>query len=97
MQVIREILVNINNFENRTIKDTKSIELTPREKAEITTHAKEIIYNIESGKDSNFYGSPLTQRGKEQLLVAIQTAMEMNKQKAKVKFTPKNIKNKRAN
>lgn len=89
--------MNINNFENRTIKDAKSIELTPKEKAEITTHAKEIIYNIESGKDSNFYGSPLTQRGKEQLLVAIQTAMEMNKQKAKVKFTPKNIKNKREN
>ena len=54
MQVIREILVNINKFENRTIKEamvTRLIELTPKEKAEITTHAKEIINNIESGKD----------------------------------------------
>lgn len=90
--------MNINNFENRTIKEamiTKLIELTPKEKAEITTHAKGIIHNIESGKDSNFYGSPLTQRGKKQLLVAIQTAMEINKRKAKVKFTPKNIKNRK--
>lgn len=75
----------------------KSIKLTSKEKEEISARSEEIVHNIESGKDSNFYGSPLTQRGKEQLLVAIQTAMEMNKQKAKVKFTPKNIKNKREN
>lgn len=64
-------------------------KLTQKEKAKIATHAKEIIHNIESGKDPNYYGAPLTQKGKEQLLVAIQKAMEMNKRKAKANFTPK--------
>ncbi|MBB1122852.1 hypothetical protein [Limosilactobacillus albertensis] len=65
------------------------IELTLREKEKIATIAKEIVQDIESGKDPNYYGPPLTQSGKEQMLVAIQTAMEMNKRKAKAKFTPK--------
>lgn len=65
------------------------IELTPREKEKIATRAKEIVQDIESGKDPNFYGPPLTQSGKERMILAIQTAIEMNKRKAKAKFTPK--------
>lgn len=57
----------------------KSIKLTSKEKEEISARSEEIVHKVKSSKDSNFYGSPLTQRDKEQLLVAIQTAMEMNK------------------
>ncbi len=35
------------------------------------------------------YKTPLTESEKDRLLVAIQTAMKMNKRKAKKKFTPK--------
>ena len=31
------------------------IELTPREKEKIDTHAKEIVQDIESGKGPNYY------------------------------------------
>ncbi|WP_179231212.1 hypothetical protein [Limosilactobacillus reuteri] len=50
------------------------IELTPGEKEKIAIRAKEIVQDIESGKDPNFYGPPLTQSGKERMLVTIQTA-----------------------
>lgn len=64
-------------------------KLTAKEKTDISTQAQQIIKNIRLGKDSNFYGPPLSENEEERLLIAIQTAMEMNKQKAKKKFTPK--------
>jgi hypothetical protein len=37
----------------------------------------------------NFYGEPATKDQKDRLLIAIRTAMEMNKEEAKQKFTRK--------
>ena len=44
---------------------------------------------IENGENLNFYGEPATKDQKDRLLLAIKTAMEMNKQEAKMKYTPK--------
>ena len=64
-------------------------ELTEKEKNDIAVQAEKLMDGIESGENLNFYGEPATEEQKETLLIAIQTAMEMNKRKAKKKFTPK--------
>lgn len=64
-------------------------ELTEKEKNDIAVQAEKLMDGIESGENLNFYGEPATEEQKERLLIAVQTAMEMNKRKAKKKFTPK--------
>ena len=64
-------------------------ELTDKEKKDIALQAEKLMEGIESGENLNFYGEPATEEQKERLLIAVQTAMEMNKRKAKKNFTPK--------
>lgn len=64
-------------------------DLTDKEKNDIGVQAEKIMQGIESGHNLNFYGEPATEEQKSRLLIAVQTAMEMNKQEAKKKFTPK--------
>ena len=68
-------------------------ELTDKEKNDIAIQAEKLMEGIESGDNLNFYGEPATEERKERLLIAGQTAMEMNKRKAKKKFTPKKYRN----
>ena len=64
-------------------------DLTDKEKNDIGVQAEKLMQGIESGHDLNFYGEPATEEQKSRLLIAVQTAMEMNKKEAKKKFTPK--------
>ena len=64
-------------------------DLTDKEKNDIGIQAEKLMKGIESGHDLNFYGEPATEEQKNRLLIAVQTAMEMNKKEAKKKFTPK--------
>ena len=64
-------------------------DLTDKEKNDIGVQAEKLMQGIESGHNLNFYGEPATEEQKSRLLIAVQTAMEMNKQEAKMKFTPK--------
>lgn len=68
-------------------------ELTDKEKKDIALQAEKLMEGIESGENLNFYGEPATEEQKERLLIAVQTAMEMNKRKAKKNFTPKKYRN----
>ena len=68
-------------------------ELKEKEKNDIAIQAEKLMEGIESGDNLNFYGEPATEEQKERLLIAVQTAMEMNKRKAKKKFTPKKYRN----
>ena len=58
-------------------------ELTDKEKKDIALQAEKLMEGIESGENLNFYGEPATEEQKERLLIAVQTAMEMNKRKSK--------------
>lgn len=64
-------------------------ELTEKEKNDIAVQAEELIEGITNGENLNFYGEPATKDQKDRLLIAIKTAMEMNKEEAKQKFTRK--------
>ena len=64
-------------------------DLTDKEKNDIGVQAEKLMQGIESGHNLNLYGEPATEEQKSRLLIAVQTAMEMNKQEAKKKFTPK--------
>ena len=67
----------------------KYYELSDKEKKDIAIQADELIEGIANGKNLNFYGEPATKDQKDRLLIAIRTAMEMNKEEAKQKFTRK--------
>lgn len=69
--------------------NTAYYELNKKEKADIAIQAEKLIEGLESGAEVNFYGEPATDEQKNRLRIAIQMAMEMNKQEAKKKFTPK--------
>ena len=66
-------------------------ELTEKEKNDIAIQADELIEGIANGENLNFYGEPATKDQKDRLLIAIRTAMEMNKEEAKQKFTRKDF------
>lgn len=64
-------------------------DLNDKEKKDIAIEAEKLMSGIENGENLNFYGEPATQEQKDRLLIAIKTAMEMNKKEAKKKFTRK--------
>lgn len=68
-------------------------DLSKTEKKDLAVEAEKLIEGIENGDNLNFYGEPATQEQKDRLLIAIKTAMEMNKQEAKKKFTRKDYRN----
>lgn len=68
-------------------------DLSNTEKKDLAVEAEKLIEGIENGDNLNFYGEPATQEQKDRLLIAIKTAMEMNKQEAKKKFTRKDYRN----
>ncbi|EMG27502.1 prophage ps1 protein 15 [Listeria fleischmannii 1991] len=69
--------------------EKKYFELTSDEKKDIAEEADEILAGIKDGTNFNFYGEPATPEQLERIRVALTTAMEMNKEEAKKKFTPK--------
>ena len=73
--------------------DYHKIELNDKEKKDIAIQAEELIEGLTNGENLNFYGEPATQDQKDRLLIAIRTAMEMNKEEAKKKFTRKDYRN----
>ncbi|MYU71105.1 helix-turn-helix domain-containing protein [Ligilactobacillus salivarius] len=70
-------------------KSQKYYELSDKEKNDIAIQAERLMEGIESGHNLNFYGEPATKEQKDRILIAVKTAMEMNKMEAKRKFTPK--------
>jgi len=95
--VSAEDLVNIANALEVTLnqllsKDSHNKNIDPlsnKEKTDIAIQAEQLLEGIESGSNVNFYGEPATEEQKERLRVALKMAMEMNKEEAKKKFTPK--------
>lgn len=70
-------------------KSQKYYDLSDKEKNDIAIQAERLMEGIESGHNLNFYGEPATKEQKDRILIAVKTAMEMNKMEAKRKFTPK--------
>lgn len=69
--------------------DSKYYELSDKEKNDIAIQAEKLIDGLENGHNQNYYGEPATKEQRDRLLIAIRTAMEMNKEEAKKKFTRK--------
>lgn len=91
LQVVADYFdVSIDYLLGRTDKK-KYYELTDKEKNDIAIQAEEFIEGIANGENLNFYGEPASEDQKNRLLIAIQTAMEMNKEEAKKKFTRKDL------
>ncbi|MDN4833494.1 helix-turn-helix domain-containing protein [Ligilactobacillus salivarius] len=71
----------------------KYYDLSDKEKNDIAIQAEKLMEGIETGNNLNFYGEPATKEQKDRILIAIKTAIEMNKMEAKKKFTPKKYRN----
>lgn len=88
----REYLAKMARYFNVTsdyLLEIDKYELDHKEKMDIALQAEKLIEGLENTENLNFYGEPATQEQKDRLLIAITTAMEMNKREAKSKFTPK--------
>lgn len=75
------------------LEDEKYFKLNNNEKKDIALQADKLLEGIETGDSLNFYGEPATAEQKERIRVALRTAMEMNKEEAKKKFTRKDYRN----
>lgn len=64
-------------------------DLTNKEKTDLGVLADQLLEGSTNEAESDFYGEPSTSEQKASLRAAILTALEMNKSKAKKKFTPK--------
>lgn len=84
---------NISPNELMELEDKPYYKLTEKEKLDIGKEVDKLLEGMYSSASVNFYGEPMTDEGKEKLRVAIQMAMELNKEKAKKKFTPKKYRN----
>lgn len=80
--------VSVDYLLGKTDKENY-FDLNNKEKKDIAIEAEKLMSGIENGENLNFYGEPATQEQKDRLLIAIKTAMEMNKKEAKKKFTRK--------
>ena len=81
--------VTVDYLINGDTQKKRYFELREKEKNDIAIQAERLIEGIENGDNTNYYGEPATQGQKDRLLTAIRTAMEMNKEEAKKKFTRK--------
>ena len=89
--VTTDYLLGLSNDPNQRIE--KYYDLSDKEKNDIAIQAEKLMEGIETGNNLNFYGEPATKEQKDRILIAIKTAMEMNKMEAKKKFTPKKYRN----
>lgn len=80
--------VTPNQLLGKEVEVKEPFSLSDKEKNDIAIQAEKLLEGIESGSDLNFYGEPATDEQKERIRVALRTAMEMNKEEAKKKFTP---------
>ncbi|TFJ43958.1 helix-turn-helix domain-containing protein [Carnobacterium divergens] len=85
--------VSVDYLLGGDISKTEYFELNNNEKKDIALQADKLLEGIETGDSLNFYGEPATEEQKERIRVALRTAMEMNKEEAKKKFTRKDYRN----
>lgn len=64
-------------------------DLSEKEKIDLGKLADKLLEGSTNDAESDFYGEPSTPEQKANLRAAIMTALELNKQQAKKKFTPK--------
>lgn len=92
MKVISQLAelfnVNISNLVTDE-NNTPFYKLNEKEKLDIGKEVDKLIEGMYTDAEVNFYGEPMDEESKDSLRMAIQMAMELNKEKAKKKFTPK--------
>lgn len=62
-------------------------ELTEKDKKDAAEQVEDVINGMTA--DINFYGEPMDDEGRAKLKASLQMALELAKQEAKKKFTPK--------
>lgn len=84
--------VSVDYLLGRTDK-RKYYELNKKEKRDIGLEAERLLEGLESGAETSFYGEPMTEEEKIQMRTILELGLQMNKEKAKKKFTPKKYRN----
>lgn len=69
--------------------DKKYYKLSDKENRDIGIEAERLLEGLQSGSEVSFFGEPMTEEEKAQMLTILELGLRMNKEKAKKKFTPK--------
>lgn len=87
----QEIIYKIANLEtyNKSSENRFLPELSNKEKLDLGKLADMLLEGSTMEAESDYFGEPSTPEQKANLRAAIMTALELNKQQAKKKFTPK--------
>ncbi|MCO5478503.1 helix-turn-helix domain-containing protein [Enterococcus gallinarum] len=67
----------------------KYYELNDREIKDIGLEAERLLEGLRCDSEVSFYGEPMSEEEKTQMLTILELGLRMNKEKAKKKFTPK--------
>lgn len=67
----------------------KYYELNDREIKDIGIEAERLLEGLRCDSEVSFYGEPMSEEEKTQMLTILELGLRMNKEKAKKKFTPK--------
>lgn len=67
----------------------KYYELNDREIKDIGLEAERLLEGLRCDSEVSFYGEPMSEEEKTQMLTILELGLRMNKEKSKKKFTPK--------
>lgn len=68
-------------------------ELTDKEKKDIGIEAERMLEGLNTDAELDFYGEPMTDEDKERMKTILEMGLQLNKEKAKKKFTNKKYRN----
>ena len=68
-------------------------ELTNKEKKDIGIEAERMLEGLYTDAELDFYGEPMTDEDKERMKTILEMGLQLNKEKAKKKFTNKKYRN----
>lgn len=73
--------------------DDPYYKLTEKEKKDIGVLAENMLEGLYTDADLDFYGEPMTDEEKERMKTILEMGLQLNKEKAKKKFTNKKYRN----
>lgn len=94
-----ETLINLADYFDVSIdyllgkKEKPYYQLSDKEKKDIGIEAERILEGLYTDSELHFYGEPMTDEDKERMKIILEMGLQLNKEKAKKKFTNKKYRN----
>lgn len=85
--------VSLDYLNGLDVKEKPYYELSAKEKKDIGIEAERMLEGLYTDAELDFYGEPMTDEEKERMKTILEMGLQLNKEKAKKKFTNKKYRN----